>query len=219
MRVLVTGASGFIGSAVVAELVKAGHEVTGLARSDAAAAAVTAAGAAVHRGSMEDLASLRAGAAAADGVIHTAFNNISETTTNIADAIEANVHAIEALGEALAGSGRPLAVTSGTALIAPGRVVTEQDVPDAGSFNALAPAETAALSFAERAVRVSVVRFPLTVHGEGDHGFIPALIGIARDKGISAYPGDGSNRWCAVHRLDAAHLFPSPCSTARPPAP
>jgi nucleoside-diphosphate-sugar epimerase len=207
MRLFVTGASGFIGSAVVRELIKAGHQVTGLARTEAAAAAVTAAGASVHRGSMEDLASLRAGAAAADGVIHTAFNNISETTTNIADAIEANVHAIEALGEALAGSGRPLAVTSGTGLISPGRVVTEQDVPDAGSFNALAPAETAALSFAEHAVRVSVVRFPLTVHGEGDHGFIPALIGIARDKGISAYPGDGSNRWCAVHRLDAAHLF------------
>jgi nucleoside-diphosphate-sugar epimerase len=207
MRVFVTGASGFIGSAVVRELIQAGHQVTGLARSESAAAVVATAGATVHRGSMEDLASLRAGAAAADGVIHTAFNNISETTTNIADAIEANVHAIEALGEALAGSGRPLAVTSGTALIAPGRVVTEDDVPDAGSFNALAPAEAAALSFAERGVRASVVRFPLTVHGEGDHGFIPAIIAIARDKGVSAYPGDGSNRWSAVHRLDAARLF------------
>jgi nucleoside-diphosphate-sugar epimerase len=207
MRVFVTGATGFIGSAVVRELLSAGHQVTGLARSDKAAAAVTAAGAAVHRGSMEDLASLRAGAAAADGVIHTAFDNISETTTNIADAIEANARAIGAIGEALAGSGRPLAVTSGTALIAPGRVVTEDDVPDAGSFNALAPAEAVALSFAGRGVRASVVRFPLTVHGEGDHGFIPAIIGIARDKGVSAYMGDGSNRWCAVHRLDAAHLF------------
>jgi nucleoside-diphosphate-sugar epimerase len=106
-----------------------------------------------------------------------------------------------------ADSGRPLAVTSGTALISPGQVVAEHDVADSGSSNVLAPAETAALSFAERAVRVSVVRFPLTVHGEGDHGFIPALIGIARDKGVSAYPGDGSNRWCAVHRLDAARLF------------
>jgi nucleoside-diphosphate-sugar epimerase len=207
MRVFVTGASGFIGSAVVRELISAGHQVTGLARSDQAAAAVTAAGAAVHRGSMEDLASLRAGAAAADGVIHTAFNNISETTTDIAGAIEANARAIEALGEALAGSGRPLAVTSGTALIAPGRAVTEEDVPPAGVFSALAPAEAAALSFAERGVRASVVRFPLTVHGQGDHGFIPAIIGIARDKGVSAYPGDGSNRWSAVHRLDAAHLF------------
>ena len=204
---MLLGASGFIGSAVVRELISAGHQVTGLARSDKAAAAVTAAGAAVHRGSMEDPDSLRAGAAAADGVIHTAFNNISETTTNIADAIEANARAIRALGEALAGSGRPLAVTSGTALIAPGRVVTEDDVPPAGVFSALAPAEAAALSFVERGVRASVVRFPLSVHGEGDHGFIPALIGIARDKGLSAYVGDGSNRWSAVHRLDAAHLF------------
>lgn len=206
MRVFVTGASGFIGSAVVRELISAGHQVTGLARSDNAAAAVTAAGAAVHRGSMEDLASLRAGAAAADGVIHTAFNNISETTTNIADAIEANMRAVEALGEALAGSGRPLAVTSGTAMISAGHVVTEQDVPDAQS-NVLAPAEAMALSFAERGVRASIVRFPLTVHGNGDHGFIPAIIAAARDKGVSAYVGDGSNRWCAVHRQDAARVF------------
>jgi nucleoside-diphosphate-sugar epimerase len=207
MRVFVTGANGFIGSAVVGELISAGHQVTGLARSEAAAAAVTAAGAAVHRGSMEDLASLRAGAAAADGVIHAAFNNISESNTDVPGAIEANVRAIGALGEALAGSGRPLAVTSGTALVGPGRVVTEDDVPPAGVFSALAPGEAAALSFAGRGVRVSVVRFPLTVHGEGDHGFIPGLIGIARDKGVSAYVGDGSNRWCAVHRLDAARLF------------
>ncbi|MGH3234931.1 MAG: SDR family oxidoreductase [Streptosporangiaceae bacterium] len=207
MRVFVTGASGFIGSAVVRELISAGHQVTGLARSEAAAAAVTAAGAAVHRGSMEDLDSLRAAAGAADGVIHTAFNNISATTTDIAGAIEANARAIEALGETLAGSGRPLAVTSGTALIAPGRAVTEDDVPPAGVFSALAPAEAAALSFAGRGVRASVVRFPLTVHGQGDHGFIPAIIAAARDKGISAYPGDGSSRWSAVHLLDAARLF------------
>ena len=143
-------------------------------------------GASVHRGSIEDLASLRAGAAAADGVIHTAFNNISETTTSIADAIEANQHAVEALGEAPAGSGRPLAVTCGTALISPGRVVTEHDMPDSGSFNALAPAETAALSFAGRAVLVSVVRFPLTVHGEGGSSPYRSHAPDGRDSGSCA---------------------------------
>lgn len=206
MRVFVTGATGFIGSAVVKELMDAGHEVLGLARSDKAAASLADAGVAVHRGALEDLDRLRAGAAA-DGVIHTAFNDIKIGTTTLAEAIETNTRAIEALGEALAGTGRPLAVTSATALVAPGRVVTEQDVPDADVLSPLGPAETAALSFAERDVRVSVVRFPLSVHGEGDHGFIPALIRIARDKGVSVYPEDGSNQWCAVHRLDAAHLF------------
>lgn len=165
MRVFVTGATGFIGSAVVQELIAAGHDVAGLARSDKAAASLTAAGAAVHRGSLEDPGSLRSGAAASDGVIHTAFNNVSENTDFAASA-QADLRAIEALGEALAGSGRPLVVTSGTGLLAPGRLGMEEDEPDPGSFNPRVPAERAALSLAGRGVRVSIAR----LHGVGDEG-------------------------------------------------
>ena len=196
MRIFVTGATGFIGSAVVTELIQAGHEVAGLARSDEAAAALANAGAHPHRGDLEDLESLRAGAAAADAVIHTAFVH---DFSRLQDSGAIDLAAVEALAE----GGRPLVITSGTALVTPGRVATENDVSDPnGAGSHRAPSEHAAL--ARGGV---VVRFPPSVHGEGDHGFVPVLIGVARDRGVSAYVGDGSNRWAAVHRLDAAQLF------------
>ena len=215
MRVLVTGASGWIGSAVVPELIDAGHEVTGLARSDASAEALDAAGAEVQSGSLDDLDVLERAAAASDGVIHLAFKHDLAFSGDFQGAADADRRAVDAFGEALAGSDRPFVIASGTLGVAPGRTATERDGHAAdpaaapvigGAHTRLATAQVV-LSLAARGVRSSVVRLPPTVHGDGDHGFVATLVSIARARGASGFIGDGSNRWPAVHRLDAARLF------------
>ncbi|WP_217597646.1 SDR family oxidoreductase [Cohnella sp. GbtcB17] len=183
MKIFVTGATGYIGSAVVGELIRAGHQVVGLTRSDRGAAALKAAGAEAHTGTLEDLDSLQSGAAAADGVIHLAFRH---DFSDFAGSLGMDLRAVEAMGESLKGSGKPFVMTA--------------------HANGEA-SEQAALALTSQGVRASIVSLAPTVHGEGDKGFVPRLIDIAREKGVAAYVGDGTNRWPAIHRLDAASLF------------
>ncbi len=204
MRVFVTGATGFIGTAIVQELLNAGHQVLGLARSDASAQKLLDAGAKAHRGDLEDLDSLRSGAASSEGVIHAGFIH---DFTRFAEVCQIDKVAIETIGEVLAGSDRPFIVTSGTAMVSPGKLATEDIIPP---FNPGWPraSEQAADHAVALGVRAAVIRLSPSAHGQEDkHGFIPILVNIAREKGVSAYVGEGLNQWNAVHRLDAALLY------------
>lgn len=205
MRVFVTGASGWIGSAAVPELLDAGHDVVGLARSEASAASLTAAGVEVRRGDLDDLAALRAGAEDADAVLHLAFKH---DFGDMAGSGRTERAAVEAFGDVLAGSDRPLLLASGIAGIGPGRLLTEDLAsPYATADAPRGASETYALGLAERGVRPVALRFAPTVHGTGDHGFVAELVRVARERGVAGYVGDGSNRWPAVHRSDAGRLI------------
>ncbi|MEV5780002.1 MULTISPECIES: SDR family oxidoreductase [Streptomyces] len=209
MRIFVTGASGWLGSAVVPELTGAGHQVVGLARSEASADALTAAGVEVVRGTIDDLDVLRDAAAGSDGVIHLAFKHDVAFAGGFQGAAEADRRAVDALGDALAGTDRPFVLASGVVGLAPGRPATERDMPavDGSPLSIRMATAQAVLALASRGVRSSVVRLSPTCHGDGDNGFMATLVTIARAKGVSGYLGDGANRWPAVHRLDAARLF------------
>lgn len=207
MRVFITGGTGLIGSAVVTELLAAGHAVTALARSDASAEKARAAGADVVRGGLTDLDVLRAGAEQADGVVHLAFSNDFSSPEALARAVAEEGAALEALGEALVGTDRPLVTVSGTPRAA-GRASTEEDpLPTDGPVGGRSVSVQRALGLASRGVRSSAIRLPRTVHNEGDGGFAGLLTQIARRTGVAGYPGDGTQRWPAVHALDAAVLF------------
>jgi nucleoside-diphosphate-sugar epimerase len=204
MRVFVTGASGWIGSATVDELLAAGHEVTGLARSDASASALEAKGALVRRGDLDDLASIRAGAEDAEAVIHLANKH---DWSDMAATSAAERAAVQTIGDVLAGSNRPFLLASGVAALAQGRPAAEDDAsPFHGVQSPRGGSENLALEFVDRGVHTVSLRFSPTVHGTGDHGFIAIIAAVAREKGVSGYPGDGSNRWAAVHRSDAARM-------------
>ena len=202
MRIFITGASGWIGSATAHELIESGHQVLGLARSNASAGVIEAYGGEVLRGDLEDLDSLRAGAAVTDGVVHMGYNH---DFSQMGAAAQTDLAAINAFGEVLAGTDRPLVIAGGTLGLAPGRVGTEKDNPPAGMHPRTTNSD-ATLALAHRGVRSMVARFAPTVHGPGDHGFIARLVAIARAQGVSGYVGDGSHRWSAIHRLDAGRL-------------
>lgn len=204
MRVFVTGASGFVGSAIVKELIHAGHQVLGLVRTDSAAEALIKAGAEVHHGNLDDLESIKNGAAHCDAVIHTAFNH---DFTRFKENCEHDRKVIQALGAAFAGSNRPLIITSGIGVLRQTSTATENDTPPGSDVVPRAATEEAANIVAAQGVNTYIVRLPPTVHGPGDHGFIPILIGLAKEKQQSVFVGEGQNRWPAVHRLDAAVLY------------